>query len=108
MRDNCTNDSGNVTYSPAIGAYVSTYAETAPSVAILKAVAAIRNAALTELDSLCEATGLDGDALDDLFQPTLAGAPRSDGRVEFTYAEYKVRVFAFGRIEIEPLDDDAA
>ena len=108
MGDDCTDDSENVTYSPAVEAYVTTYDDTSPSVAIMDAVAEITDNEVTELESLQEATALDADALDNLFQPTIAGAQRESGRVEFTYFRYAVRVFSFGRIEIEPLDEDTS
>ena len=106
MGEDCTDDSGNVTYSPAAEAYVATYDDTSPSVAIMNAVAEITDKDVIELESLHEATALDVDALDNLFQPTITGGPRKSGRVGFTYHEYEVRVFSFGRIEIEPLDED--
>lgn len=107
MGDDCTDDSGNVTYSPAVEAYVATYDETSPSVAIMDAVAEITDKDVMELESLHEATALDADALDTLFRPTITRASRTGGRVEFTYHEYEARVFSFGRIELEPLDEDA-
>lgn len=107
MADDYTDDSGKVTHSPAIGAYVSTYDDALPSVTITEALAEITDEDMTELDSLHEATALDVDALDDLFRPTLGGAPRRGCRMEFTYHEYAVRVLYSGRIKIEPLDEDA-
>ena len=106
MTDDCTDESGNVTYSPVIGAYVGRYGDVPPSVAITEALTEITDEDMTDLDPLHEATALDVDALDDLFRPTLAGAPRRGGRMEFTYHEYAIRVFSSGRIEIEPLDED--
>ena len=73
----------------------------------MDAVAEITDKDVIELESLHETTALDVDALDNLFQPTIAGVSRMDGRVEFTYHEYEVRVFSFGRIELKPLDEDA-
>lgn len=106
MADNYPQESGEVTYSPAIGAYVGTHDEEAPSVAIMETLAAIRDEDVTDLDPLPEAAAIDGEALDELFQPTHADDPRMSGRVEFAYEEYEIRVFCYRRIEIEPLNDD--
>ena len=107
MGDDCTDDSGNVTYSPAVEAYVATYDDTSPSVAIMDAVAEVTDKDVIELESLHEAIALDVDALDNLFRPTIAGVSRTGGHMEFSYHQCKVRVFSFGRIEIEQLDEDA-
>lgn len=106
MADDCKDDSGHLNYSPVIGAYVSTYDDVPPSVAITEALAEITDKDMTGLEPLQKATALDVDALDDLFRPTIAGAPRRGGQLEFTYYEYVVRVFSSGRIEIEPPDED--
>lgn len=45
------------------------YDEEAPSIAIMEALAAIRDQNVTDLEPLTEAA-VDGEALDELFQPT--------------------------------------
>lgn len=105
-----TNDSTNgydvVDYNPETGIYTTAYNydENPPSVAIVEAMTEITGKDGMELDSLHEVTAIDIDALDEMFRPTVAGAPRGDGRLEFTYRQYEVAVFSFGRIEIEPID----
>lgn len=106
MTDDRVADSEHVTYSPAIEAYVCTY-DDSPSMALVEALEDITDADTTEFDTLHEAAGIEADALDDLFRPTIAGAPREGGRVEFVYHGYEVRIYCYGRIEIEPLADDA-
>lgn len=106
MNDDCSNGSNQVTYNPKTGIYAAAYGEEPPSVVIIEAITEITEKGVTELDSLHQATEMDIDALDDLFRATVAGVPRKEGRIEFEYEDFEVRVFSFGRIEIEPLDDD--
>ena len=110
MTEDSTNGDRTVKYNPRTGIYATSYGNDTnpPSVAIIEAFAEITDNDVTELDSLHEVTELDVEALDELFKPTVAGAPRGDGRVEFTYIDFQVSVFSFGRIEIEPTGEDSA
>lgn len=105
MKDDRSDDSGHIAYNPKIGTYVAEY-DKLPSVAIIEAISEITDTDVTELNSLGEVTPMDVEALDELFQPTFTGVPREEGRVELVYEGFEVRIFSFGRIEIEPLDED--
>lgn len=102
-----TEDSktGGIEYNADTGIYATSYDnDTPPSVAIIEAIAEITETNATKLDSLHEVTEIDVEALNELFKPTVAGAPRGKGRVEFTYLDFEVSIFSFGRIEIQPID----
>lgn len=106
MNDDCGDDTDHITYSPKSGVYSTAYEEEPPSVALIEAMMEITGKDMTELASLNESIGVDVDALDELFQSTNADDHEKDDRVEFVYENCKVLIFSFGRVEIEPLDED--
>ncbi|UPW00076.1 hypothetical protein M0R88_16370 [Halorussus gelatinilyticus] len=76
--------------------------ERTPSEAVVLAVADARNCDPVELPPLNDT--LDPDALDALFAETVAGRPRTGGRITFEYDDCTVAVFGSGEVLVK-VDD---
>lgn len=72
------------------------------SVAVVRAVSAVRGRKPSRLPSLTDA--LDPDALDDVFGSRKDGTPRTGGRVSFVYGDCRVAVEHGEYLSLEPLD----
>lgn len=107
MPENSKN--GDLTYNTETGVYATDFncEKVPPSVAIIEAIAEITDTDTTDLDSLQKVTEVDVDGLDSLFVPPTGDVARGDGFLKFSYLGFHVTVFCFGRIEIQPLDEDS-
>lgn len=74
-----------------------------PSMAVVKAIAAITGRPQDELEPLFYA--IDPEALDSLFQPAVEGEHRGDVDVSFTYHGYEVTVHSYGIVDVRPVEE---
>jgi hypothetical protein len=100
MSDDLTPPHG-LEYLPDREVYRTRYTDCtdAPSAVVVKAVAAVDDRGVGELDPLFDV--VDPEALDALFEPTRRGGQRDAGTVAFPYHGYEIRVRADGTIEID-------
>jgi hypothetical protein len=86
---------------PETGTYRATYAYPSdpPSIALVHALMEVTESDVTDFDPLYDVTGVDPDALDELFRPSTSDAGR-DCRVTFQYYDYEISVRSHGRIVI--------
>lgn len=75
-----------------------------PSMAVVKAVAAITGRPQDDLEPLFYA--IDPEALDSLFQPAVEGKHRGDVDVSFTYHGFAITVHSYGIVDIRSNDED--
>ncbi|GKZ16120.1 HalOD1 output domain-containing protein [Haladaptatus sp. T7] len=73
------------------------------STTVMTAIAEAMDADPTEIGPLYDR--FDPDALDGLFSPRSDGAPRTGGRVGFTFEGYHVFIRSDGHISVRPLPD---
>ncbi|WP_433631405.1 HalOD1 output domain-containing protein [Halomicrococcus sp. NG-SE-24] len=105
MSDRPTTEVASPEYDPDTKTYCVDYDHESvpPSVVIPAAIRDITGTERTELDPLYWT--VDGDALDELFQPAVEGDVRANGKVAFSYHGYEVTVFERGRIEFRRDDE---
>lgn len=74
-------------------------ADVLPSIAVVEAVARVRDCDPTDMESLDKV--VDTDALDALFTPRYDGTERDQGSVSFPYEDRHVTVYSDGRVVVE-------
>lgn len=86
---------------PEMGTYRVTYGYPSepPSVATVHALMEVTGNEITDFDPLYSVSGVDPDALDELFRPSANDRGR-DCRVTFQYGDYEITVRSHGRIVI--------
>ncbi|PSQ48971.1 hypothetical protein BRD15_04470 [Halobacteriales archaeon SW_6_65_15] len=90
---------------PETGTYRATYAYPSdpPSIAIVHALMEVTEKDVTDFEPLYNISGVDPDALDEIFRPSTNDAGR-DCRVSFQYYDYEIIVRSHGRIVIQSGD----
>ncbi|WP_227381000.1 HalOD1 output domain-containing protein [Haladaptatus halobius] len=72
------------------------------SLRVTHAVADAAGSSSDELEPLYHA--IDPEALDSLFAPTYSETSRSEGLVQFVYAEYEVIIHSTGEVTVTPVN----
>lgn len=90
---------------PETGTYRATYAYPSepPSIALVHALMEVTERDVTDFEPLYNVSGVDPDALDELFRPSTNDAGR-DCRASFQYYDYEITVRSHGRIVIRSID----